>query len=67
MKPANFPGRKNTRRKEALARMTVPRFELGEDKYKHPYYQTKNRILPDSVARGTRTKKDRSARGVLRK
>lgn len=57
MKPANFPGRKNDRRKRALANMS---------KDAKSYETTKARVLPDSVARGIRTKKDHSARGKLR-
>jgi hypothetical protein len=66
MKPANFPGRKNTRRKAALARMEDP--NLGRHKRAgHPYYELLRKILPDEVAREWRTKKDRSARGMIRK
>lgn len=32
----------------------------------HPYTILKSRILPDAIARGIRTKKDRSARGKFR-
>jgi hypothetical protein len=67
MKPANFPGRKNDRRKVAFAKVTVPKFESHAEKLKHPYYILKSRIVPDEIARRTRTKKDRSARGVFRK
>jgi hypothetical protein len=48
MKPRNFPGRKNARRKRALAR-------AGTELQAHA------RILPDAMARAVRTKKDRTA------
>jgi len=57
MKPRNFPGRKNDRRKAALAR--GPSDKAGAD-------VLRSRILPDQVARSIRTKKDRSDRGRLR-
>lgn len=61
MKPANFPGRKNDRRKGALKRLK------GDGAKKSLEQQVlTSRILPDSVARSARTKKDRSARGKLR-
>lgn len=66
MKPCNFPGRKNDRRKRALARMTKPVGLSAAEQSEHPYFITAARILPDAVARGVRTKKDRSARGRLR-
>jgi hypothetical protein len=62
MKPANFPGRKNDRRKRALSRMRA-RDEFG---YNDPYFRTEVKILSDADARSIRTKKDRSARGKLR-
>jgi hypothetical protein len=66
MKPANFPGRRNDRRKAAFDRMVDPRLKHA-DKKDHFYYQTKKKILPDDVAYNIRTKKDRSARGKFRK
>lgn len=57
MKPRNFPGRKNERRKRALARM-----KPGADAYE----VTRLRIVPDATARNVRTKKDRSAFAKLR-
>jgi len=67
MKPRNFPGRKNDRRKAALARMRPPPKDLSHyDMSLHPYSLLAARILPESVARSARTKKDRSARGKLR-
>jgi len=57
MKPMNFPGRKNDRRKRALKRLAADKLE--EMKI------LMHRIVPDSVARSIRTKKDRSARGRL--
>lgn len=52
MKPMNFPGRKNDRRKGALERCKrVPEIAV-----------LKCRILPDTMARGVRTKKDRRDR-----
>lgn len=62
MKPCNFPGRKNDRRKRALYRMAKPPAGLSaEAMSRHPWEITRLRILPDAVARGIRTKKDRSA------
>ena len=60
MNPMNFPGRKNERRKRALARMEKPRPGLSHAELsEHPYEITRLRILPDAIARGVRTKKDR--------
>lgn len=59
MKPKNFPGRKNARRRRALAQAMV----YGR---KDEVEVLKARILPESIARGIRTKKDRSSRGKLR-
>lgn len=60
MKPRNFPGRKNDRRKRALARMEKPRAGLTAAALAaHSYEITRLRILPDAIARGVRTKKDR--------
>lgn len=67
MKPSNFPGRKNARRQRALARMKRPTTLSLAQQVEHPFFITQARIVPDEVARATRTKKDRSARGGLRK
>lgn len=67
MKPKNFPGRKNDRRKAALARIQPPPTHLSPYEMAcHPYSRLSAKILPDSVARAIRTKKDRSARGKIR-
>ena len=67
MKPANFPGRKNDRRKAALDRMTPPPKDISHhDMGMHPYSRLAARILSDAVARSIRTKIDRSATGKLR-
>jgi hypothetical protein len=67
MKPKNFPGRKNDRRKSALARMDAPRAGMSHAwMAEHPHSLLQKKILPDPVARGIRSKKDRSARGKLR-
>lgn len=66
MKPLNFPGRKNDRRIRALARMEKPIGLSAHQQSLHPYFITQLRVLPDVIARGIRTKKDRSARGRLR-
>jgi hypothetical protein len=65
MKPANFPGRKNDRRKGALARLR-PATAFNPEKATKEQEVLRSRILPDSMARGIRTKIDRSARGKLR-
>jgi hypothetical protein len=65
MKPRNFPGRKNDRRKAALARLK-PSVAFNPEKAKAEQAVLCSRILPDSMARGIRTKIDRSARGKLR-
>lgn len=57
MKPRNFPGRKNQRRKDAIARHKGPA-NMAE---RNDYTNTQLRIVPDAVARAVRTKKDRSA------
>jgi hypothetical protein len=62
MKPANFPGRKNDRRIRALSRMDKPRGLSLAAQAQHPYFITRCRVLPDHVARGIRTKKDRTHR-----
>lgn len=60
MKPRNFPGRKNERRKRAMARMAKPPVGLSAAALsEHPWEITRQRILPDAIARGARTKKDR--------
>jgi hypothetical protein len=66
MKPCNFPGRKNERRKRALARMALPPKGLSAEALsKHPYEITRLRIVPDTMARGVRTKKDRTSRAKI--
>jgi len=59
MKPANFPGRKNNRRKRALVQAAA-HGRKGEVEV------LSSRILPDAIARSIRTKINRSARGKLR-
>lgn len=59
MKPKNFPGRKNDRRKLALKQAIAFKRTAEVD-------ALNSRILPDAMARGIRTKKDRSARGKFR-
>jgi hypothetical protein len=71
MKPKNFPGRKNDRRNRAFARMKYPTRATGgalshAERAVHPYFITQSRIVPDAVARGIRTKKDRSAGSKFR-
>ncbi len=66
MKPMNFPGRKNDRRKRALANMAPPRPGLSHAALvEHPYELLRWRILPDAVARNVRTKKDRTHRAKI--
>jgi hypothetical protein len=66
MKPMNFPGRKNERRKRALARMAKPPADLSAAALsEHPWEITRARILPDAIARGVRTKKDRTHRAKI--
>jgi hypothetical protein len=65
MKPRNFPGRENDRRKGALARLK-PSAAFNPEKAKQEQSVLKSRIIPDSMARDIRTKIDRSARGKLR-
>lgn len=63
MKPRNFPGRKNDRRIRAMARLSPPSKGLSHyEQAIHPYSILLARILPDSVARSVRTKKDRRDR-----
>lgn len=67
MRPANFPGRKNDRRKRALKRMKAPEPGMSHaDLSEHPFVRTKLRIVPDEMARAVRTKKDRSSRARVR-
>jgi hypothetical protein len=66
MKPANFPGRKNARRIAALKRLPAGSNLIGTDKRAVEYRALMSRIVPDSIARDIRTKKDRSARGKIR-
>jgi hypothetical protein len=66
MKPKNFPGRKNERRKRALARMKKPVGLSLYEQSEHPYFITESRIMSNSIARAVRTKKDRSAFARLR-
>lgn len=67
MKPKNFPGRKNDRRKAALSRMRPP---VGTQSHAaialHPYTILSSRIMPDEMARAIRTKKDRTSRAKVR-
>jgi hypothetical protein len=66
MKPMNFPGRKNQRRIDALARMKPPSSGAGHyERSIHPYSLLKAKIIPESIARGIRTKKDRRDRAKL--
>jgi len=66
MKPKNFPGRKNDRRKGALARLGSDISLTGEGEKEREQRALMSRIIPDGIARSIRTKKDRSARGKLR-
>ena len=66
MKPKNFPGRKNDRRKGALARLGSGVSLIGEGKKEREQRALMSRIMSDGMARSIRTKKDRSARGKLR-
>ena len=70
MRVKNFPGRKNDRRKSALARLGArnggtPPTQLDRDGLDDEDATLRNRIMPDSLARGIRTKKNRSARAKL--
>lgn len=70
MRPANFPGRKNERRIDALARLTKS-ISKTVDPERLAAIHNEMRflgaiIVPVSVARSIRTKKDRSARARLR-
>ena len=73
MKPKNFPGRVNERRREALARIEAKYGELLEDldwrkKHLNIVFEVatlRSLILPS--ADHIRTKKDRTARGKLRR
>jgi len=66
MKPKNFPGRKNDRRKRALTRLGAGISMVGVDAKAVEQRALISRIISESEARGIRTKKDRSARGRLR-
>lgn len=63
MKPKNFPGRKNDRRKVALRSL---RNRKDQDAANLEALTLHSRIMPDTVARGVRTKKDRSHKAKLR-
>jgi hypothetical protein len=66
MKPRNFPGRKNDRRIRALTRMALPPRGLSPAmRAEHPFEITRLRIIPDTIARSVRTKKDRTNRAKL--
>lgn len=62
-KPCNFPGRKNDRRKRALARIGK---KLNEDAALREAAALYRAIKPDEVARATRTKKWRGDRAKFR-
>ena len=66
MKPRNFPGRKNDRRKRALKRLGSGISMTGMDAKAIEQRALISSIMSDSEARGIRTKKDRSARGKFR-
>lgn len=70
MKPMNFPGRKNARRRSALERRKreLAKAEVGnlyaewcKDKLRREIETIESRIVDDAVALATRTKKNRSA------
>lgn len=63
MKPKNFPGRKRERQITALS--TASKKE-NRGAALRELIALHGRIVSAAVARGTRTKKDRSARGKLR-
>lgn len=67
MKLKNAPGRKNDRRKRALSQLTKAKNTKADRLERPPGFSReaeKDRliasIVPDAVARGIRTKKDRS-------
>lgn len=62
MKPANFPGRKNKRRQRAL---TLTYNKINRKAAQIEESNLKQKIVEDSVACATRTKKDRSAKGTV--
>ena len=59
MKPKNFPGRKNKRRKDALARMSIGTPEISYGCLS-TFERTNSKIMDDTEARNIRTKKRRS-------
>lgn len=68
MKPKNFPGRKNARRCEALARLDQHMASFVADGRRLDLANKersalRSRIVAPDVARSIRTKKDRSSRG----
>jgi hypothetical protein len=63
MKPKNFPGRKRERQITALANAAK---KANQEAAMRESTALHGRIVSASVARGIRTKKDRSARGNLR-
>lgn len=63
MKPANFPGRRNERRKRALKLL---RNRKDQDAANAEALTLHGRIMPDSVARGVRTRKNRAHMAKLR-
>jgi len=66
MKPRNFPGRKNDRRKAALMRLGAGVSMIGDGKKEREQRALMSCIMSDDVARSIRTKKDRSASSKLR-
>lgn len=72
MKPSNFPGRKNLRRMKALNQLQRAKNTKAERLDRPPGFSRKleqekleKLIVPHAVARGVRSKKDRSSRGKL--
>jgi hypothetical protein len=73
MKLKNAPGRKNTRRQKALTQLYKATNTKADRLDRPPGFSRKDAInnlaasiVSDGMARGIRTKKDRSARGKLR-
>ncbi len=73
MRPANFPGRKNERRKGALLQLLAAKNTKADRLDRPPGFSRQSEvqavsaaIVLDDVARSTRTKKDRSAHARLR-
>jgi hypothetical protein len=73
MKPKNFPGRKNEKRKRALAQLKKAANTKADRLDRAPGFsrareieRLEAKIMPESVARAVRTKKDRSGRAKLR-